>query len=251
MNDCVRAKSEFTGDESIDIFVFVWNLEFHKAITDWLPMFAEKDYKVIMTPASHLYLDFPEEPDPRERGLYWATRFTDSKKILSYQPFDTYANSGYQQGVPYRPNFKCEKFGKNFCLPLEKPENLVGLQCSVWAETVMTNDQMLVQIFPRLFACAERAANPKPDFGTAESEKFQQEWEIFARKTQKYAKKLEEFDILYHLPNAGYDESQNLTNTAIPGMRVVNESGHWITYSFNEKFKSKHLSRFQLKSSNF
>ena len=108
----------------------------------------------------------------------------------------------------------------------------------------MTDDQLTVQIFPRLFACAERAANPRPDFGTDETEKFEREWENFARKTPAYARKLEELDIMYHLPNPGFDEDRNLTNTGIPGMKVANESGHWITYSFDERFKSKYFKLF-------
>ena len=52
-------------------------------------------FKVVITPATHVYLDHPEEPDHRERGFYWATRYTDMKQILSFQPFDIYANSAY------------------------------------------------------------------------------------------------------------------------------------------------------------
>ena len=79
-------------------------------------------------------------------------------------------------GTSIPPNYKCEKVGEEYCVPLEKPENYVGLQCSTWSESLMTDDQLLIQIFPRLFACAERAANPRPDFRTAETTEFQEKF---------------------------------------------------------------------------
>ena len=33
--------------------------------------------------ATHLYFDHPQEPDPEDRGLYWATRFSDTKRLDS------------------------------------------------------------------------------------------------------------------------------------------------------------------------
>ena len=46
-----------------------------------------------MSQATHLYFDQPYEPDPEERGEYWASRFTESKKVFSFMPDDLYANS--------------------------------------------------------------------------------------------------------------------------------------------------------------
>ena len=63
------------------------------------------------------------------------------------------------------------------------------------------------------------------------------EWENFARRTPKYAKKLEEMGIKYHLSTAGYDDETKTTNTAIPGLRVENENGNFVTYSFDGKLK--------------
>ena len=43
------------------------------------------------------------------------------------------------------------------CPPLEKPENIVGMQGHLWSETVRTKEDMDYMIFPRLLAVAERA----------------------------------------------------------------------------------------------
>ena len=45
-----------------------------------------------MSQATFLYLDHPYEPDSLEPGLYWATRFTDSRKIFGFKPDALFAN---------------------------------------------------------------------------------------------------------------------------------------------------------------
>jgi len=47
---------------------------------------------VILNHATHLYFDFPPEPDPEERGYYWASRQVPIKKTFSYTPDSIYAN---------------------------------------------------------------------------------------------------------------------------------------------------------------
>ena len=51
---------------------------------DWTYLLANAGYKTVITPASHLYFDHPEEPDTNERGYYWATRFTDMERTRDY-----------------------------------------------------------------------------------------------------------------------------------------------------------------------
>lgn len=46
MNDCVRPKSDFIDDDSVDIYAFNWNIDFEFEVTDWPAMLANKDYKV-------------------------------------------------------------------------------------------------------------------------------------------------------------------------------------------------------------
>lgn len=37
-----------------------------------------------MSHATHLYLDHAQEPDPDERGRYWAARFAGRKAVLFF-----------------------------------------------------------------------------------------------------------------------------------------------------------------------
>lgn len=64
-----------------------------------------------------IYLDHPYEPDSEERGKYWATRYTDTRKIFGFMPEDLYEDidkipncSGLKKCVDGRQNV----LGKDF-----------------------------------------------------------------------------------------------------------------------------------------
>jgi hypothetical protein len=78
----------------------------------------------------------------------------------------------------------------------------------------MTDKMLMRNIYPRLFACAERAANPKPNFVTADTAEFHEEWELFVRKLPKYVKDLEASEISYRIPVPGVNEA-GLMNTQV------------------------------------
>lgn len=78
-----------------------------------------------MTQATHLFFDHPYEPDPEERGYYWATRFTNTKKTFGFMPDNLYANAVTKRNGEPIENL-CENLYKNECVALEKPENIAG-----------------------------------------------------------------------------------------------------------------------------
>lgn len=49
-----------------------------------------------MAQGTHLYFDHPQEPDPEERGLYWAARYIDTRKTFSFMPDNIYANADFK-----------------------------------------------------------------------------------------------------------------------------------------------------------
>lgn len=82
--------------------------------------------QVVMAQATHMYFDHPQEPDPEERGLYWAPRFTDTRKTFSFVPSDLYANADVaRSGASLTTEDVCGKDGKS-CVMLKKPENIIG-----------------------------------------------------------------------------------------------------------------------------
>ena len=80
----------------------------------------------------------------------------------------TYGHSGDFGPFSLNRSLWSLKFGPNREYGLYqttiKPENVIGMQCSTWSETLMNDYEMEVAIFPRVFACAERAYNPNPSF---------------------------------------------------------------------------------------
>ena len=78
-----------------------------------------------MSQATHLYFDHPYEPDPEERGYYWATRFTDTRKVFAFMPDDLFANVEIKRsGEPLTREELCKTPGT--CPDLVKKENIVG-----------------------------------------------------------------------------------------------------------------------------
>ena len=78
-----------------------------------------------MTQATHLFFDHPYEPDPEERGYYWATRFTNTKKTFGFMPDDLYANADTKRNEEPIENL-CENLYKDKCVPLKQPNNIAG-----------------------------------------------------------------------------------------------------------------------------
>ena len=78
-----------------------------------------------MTQATHLYFDHPYEPDPEERGYYWAPRYIDTRKTFGFMPDNLYANADVtRMGDPIVD--LCNNMYKDKCVPLKHPENIVG-----------------------------------------------------------------------------------------------------------------------------
>lgn len=88
-----------------------------------------------MSPASHLYFDHVHEPDPEERGLYWATRYTNTRKAFGFMPEHLYDSFEIDdRGEP--SGDYCSIFGG--CVKPQKLENIIG-ECSfIFFYTLMT-----------------------------------------------------------------------------------------------------------------
>ena len=81
-----------------------------------------------MAQATHLYLDHPHEPDPSEPGLYWATRFTDTRKLFGFKPDNLFGNIDVTlSGELLTYDDVCGN-GTDFCETLleSKRENIIG-----------------------------------------------------------------------------------------------------------------------------
>ena len=81
---------------------------------------------MVLSHATDLYFDMPHEPDPEERGFYWATRFTETRNTFNYMPDDVYENIEVDLfGRPLTKEQVCQTAGCE-ALDESKRSNIVG-----------------------------------------------------------------------------------------------------------------------------
>ncbi|MDO6706727.1 family 20 glycosylhydrolase [Photobacterium sp. 1_MG-2023] len=217
-----------------------WQNIWEWGVADRAYNLANNDYKVVYNHASHLYFDHPYEPDPNERGYYWAPRFTDTRKTFGYMPDDVFANADFTRaGAPIT---KEEVVASAGVKKLLKPENVLGLQGSLWAETVRTEDQFEGMTFPRVLGLAERAwhtasweANDNAGIPADEAAR-NSDYNHFANLLgQKVLPKLEQAGIAFNLPVPGgvIENGVLKANTTFPGLTIefsADQGASWQTF---------------------
>ena len=110
--------------------------------------FSNRGFETVVTVPDFLYFDFPQEVDPAERGYYWATRFTDTRKVFGFAP----------ENLPQNAETSVTRDGRSWTATgNDSNQGFIGMQGQLWGETVRTAEQMEYMIFPRLMALAERA----------------------------------------------------------------------------------------------
>lgn len=215
---------------SADTWVNAWDNVWEWGTGGRAYAFANAGYKVVLNHATHLFLDFPSEPDPEERGYYWATRVIPLRKTFTYCPDDIYANIDAdfdRMGSALNRSAICATNAT--CPSLEKPSNILGMQAQAWSETIRTSDEMDSMIFPRLLALAERAWH-KADWEDSKDppkerkEKQQADWEAFANTLgYKELRRLEDISIKYRIPLVGARTGSDSTirvTTGLPGLPI-------------------------------
>ncbi|XP_013417098.1 uncharacterized protein LOC106178458 [Lingula anatina] len=217
----------------------VWQNIWEWGVANRAYKLANAGYQVVMSQATHLYFDHPQELDPEERGFYWATRFTDTKKVFGFLPDNLYANADFKRsGEPITEKELC-KTGQ--CVPLQKPENILGMQGNIWSETVRTSGHLHEMLFPRVVALAERAWHKArwesiTDKASRDQEMLK-DWERFANVLgYKELPRLEYFGVKHYLPLPGarIKDKTLEANIAFPGYQVQysdDKSKTWKDYS--------------------
>ncbi|BFZ06050.1 hypothetical protein BsWGS_09089 [Bradybaena similaris] len=218
---------------------------------DWQPgtvsrtyKFAEQGYKVVLSSATHLYLDHPDEPDPEERGPCWATRFTDIQKVFFYNAENYYDNVPTQEsGAPVPAEELCGPPSNRSCPPLNNTENIVGMEAALFSETVRTTENMYHQLFPRLLALADRAWHKAsweslPRGGERDKQQTE-DWFSFARAVgYRELPKLDQQNVTYRIPPPGaiLSHGRLLTTPLYPGLVVEYSLDAGITWQNAQPF---------------
>ena len=121
---------------------------------------ANAGYPVILSGVNNFYFDMVYSRHQDEDGLSWGGA-TDEFTSWQAQPFDIYRTrfTDYN-GRPIDLARAAEGRPR-----LERPENIVGVQGQVFAETVRDFNMVQAFVFPKLFGLAERGWNVRPQWG--------------------------------------------------------------------------------------
>ena len=196
--------------------VYVWrNMEGSEDLADRL---ANAGYDTVLAPATKLYFDFPPYPSPFEPGQVWAG-FVDLETVFDYVPLDdTRIAADEPKHIANRQALT--EFGR---------QHILGLEGTLFSETVHEPGRLDYMLVPRLLALAERAwaADPtwaqQPDRARAAPIRAAA-WSTFVSQLgfQVLPRLDAERTVLYRIPAPGLKRVGNavLANEQIPGLSL-------------------------------
>lgn len=121
-----------------------------------------RGWQVIVSTPDVTYFDAPYEVDPYERGYYWSSRGTNTRKVFNFMPDNLPAHAELWRGrigeaLTLRDAVQRDDGGAVSHRPMAAGKRFAGLQGQLWSETVRADAQVEYMLFPRLVALAERA----------------------------------------------------------------------------------------------
>lgn len=187
--------------------------------------FSNRGFETLVAVPDFLYFDFPQEVDPEERGYYWATRYTDTRKVFGFAP----------ENLPQNAETSVNREGASWTATGNSAnQGFAGMQGQLWSETVRTPEQFDYMVYPRLLALAERAwSRGSWELDYAPGTTFSGSTNLVDKnaRTADYAgfaaalghkelKKLDAAGILYRvsIPGASITGGQLIMNSDLPGL---------------------------------
>ncbi len=223
LKDAENAKAFATERVAVNFWDTLYWGGFDSA-NDW----AKKGYEVIISSPDYLYMDFPYEVNPLERGYYWGTRFSDERKMFSFAP----------DNLPQNAETSVDRDGRAFTAKSDKVwPGAHGISAQLWSETSRTDQNMEYMIFPRVFSVAERAwhrAAWEQDYQAGkeytggetkhvDTQAQLKDWQRFANLLgQRELSKLDRAGVQYRLPLPGARITGGKldVNIALPGLAI-------------------------------
>lgn len=218
------------------IIADVWDNIWEWGVADRAYRLANANYQVVLAHATHLYFDHPQEVSSEQRGYYWATRYSDAKKVFGYMPDDIYANADKTRMG--NPIVDLQALVGRPLPKLEKPANIIGMQGNVWSETIRTDQQLEQMVYPRILMMAERAWHKAEWEGVAVNRPLRDvQWSEMAHLLAlREIPKLQKQGVSVYLPPPGVQivEGKAHANTAMPGLNIeysLNQGNTWQVYT--------------------
>lgn len=202
---------------------------------------ANRGWDVVMSSPDVLYLDMPYSPDPKERGMDWASRSTDVFKVFAFMPENLPANATVMTDL--------QNHGRTIAdtEPLEAGRRITGMQAQIWSEGVRTDGIAEYLFYPRVLALAERAWHTgawEPAYvsgksyshgdGQVNNAQLLADWQGFNDRLTPRLADLDRAGVQYRLPTPGARITNgifeaNLAYANLP-IQYRTKSGKWATY---------------------
>lgn len=182
---------------------------------------ANAGYPVVLCNADHLYLSLSSAIDTDEPGYFWAG-VVNTKTVFGFTPMDVYkVGRRRYSGVPID---RAEFFANATKLTDVGRKNVLGIQGQIWSETLRNENLLKERLYPKLFALAERAWAPQPDWAAEEDlakvdAGFDLDYARFSNRIDRNElPKLTKENIGYHLPEPGVIQSEGtiMANVEFP-----------------------------------
>jgi hexosaminidase len=188
---------------------------------------ANSGYPVVLCNVTNLYFDLAYNTDPFEPGLYWGG-FQDAIDPYVMAPYDVYATAHFDMFS--RLGTETSIYPGKVRLKPESRRNIVGLQAQLWSETLKGPEMMEYYIVPKIFAFAEKAWSPAPQWETepdlrARNAGIQQGWAELSNRIGRYAlPQIDRFfgSYAYRIapPGAVIEDGTLRANTSFPGLVI-------------------------------
>jgi len=184
----------------------VWNNVYGTGAEDLAYRLANQGFDVVLSNVTHMYLDLASTRSFYEPGMYWGG-YVNPEKIFSFIPenyYRTFLRDDLDQPID------TASLRNKVQLTKEGARHIQGLQCALWSETLINEDNFDYMLYPKLIAFAERAWAPPPTWATASNETFdaqyKEAWQRFNTVLWNYD--LPRFDrywgeIQYRIPAPG------------------------------------------------
>ena len=202
---------------------------------------ANRGWDVVMSTPEVLYLDMPYAPDPKERGMDWASRSTDLFKVFAFMPENLGANASVMTDI--------QAHGQTIAdtEPLEAGRKIIGMQGQLWSEGIRADSIADYMFYPRVLALAERAwhtgawepayvAGKSYTYGDrqVDSKALLADWQGFNDRLTPRLAELDREKVAYRLPPPGARVTGGIfeANLAYGDLKIQyrTQGGKWLTY---------------------
>ena len=150
----------------------VWNNVYGTGAEDLAYRLANQGFDVVLSNVTHMYLDLASTRSFYEPGMYWGG-YVNPEKLFSFVPENYYRTFWRDdRDQPIDTALLIHKVR----LTAEGKQHIGGLQCALWSETIIHQENFDYMLYPKLISFAERAWAPQPDWAKTDTKTFEREY---------------------------------------------------------------------------